>query len=58
MDKNNWIKDPKDKVKALLDDEAKANDTLKVLEATVRQLKAKSQFKLALLNQLKNDLEQ
>lgn len=51
-----WIKHPKDKVESLLNDEAKAMDMLTVLEQTVKQLKAKSAFKLALLNQLNEDI--
>ena len=47
-----WLKSDEDKLQSLIADEAKMIPMLDNLGATVRQLKAKQQFRLALLNQL------
>lgn len=52
-----WIKTTEEKLQALVADEAKGAKMLQDVEATVRQLKAKSSFRLALLNQMMEDQE-
>ena len=47
-----WIKTDIDKLRSLIADEAKTIPMLDNLSATIKQLKAKSTFRLALLNQL------
>ena len=47
-----WIKTREEKLRALLVDEAKAQNMLQEINDTVRQLKAKSSFRIALINQL------
>jgi hypothetical protein len=47
-----WITNSDDMLKSLLGDEAKNKAILADMEATIRQLKAKSTFRLALLNAL------
>lgn len=47
-----WLKSDEDKLKALLADEAKMAPMLSELLNTVKQLKAKNSFRIALLNQL------
>ena len=47
-----WLKTQDEKLNALLSDEAKNLDILRVLQETIRQLQAKSKFRLALLNQI------
>lgn len=49
---NVWLHSDIDKIKSLIADEAKALPMINNLEATIKQLKAKQQFRLALLNQL------
>jgi len=49
---NVWLHSDIDKIKSLIADEAKALPILNNLEASIKQLKAKQQFRLALLNQL------
>lgn len=57
-EKNNvWIKSTDDKLKALLADEAKGAAMLNDVQNTVKQLKAKSSFRIALINQLIEDEE-
>lgn len=50
-----WIKSNEERLKALVADEAKGAAMLKDVENTVKQLKAKSSFRLALLNQMVED---
>lgn len=59
MNDNNhvWIKTDKEKLKSLLADEAKQSPMLDNMLLTVKQLKAKQAFRIALLNQLLEDLE-
>jgi hypothetical protein len=47
-----WLKSDDEKLRSLISDEAKMIPMLENMQATVRQLKAKQQFRLALLNQL------
>lgn len=47
-----WIKTREEKLRALLVDEAKAQNMLQEVNDTIRQLKAKSSFRIALINQL------
>ena len=47
-----WLKTDEDKLRSLISDEAKMMPMLDNMQATIRQLKAKQQFRLALLNQL------
>ena len=47
-----WIKTDEEKLKALLADEAKQSGILNELLNTVKQLKAKNSFRIALINQL------
>jgi hypothetical protein len=55
-DKNNvWLKTNEEKLRSLLADEAKQTPMIDNLQATVKQLKAKQMFRIALLNQLLED---
>ena len=47
-----WIKTDEEKLKALLADEAKQAGILNELLNTIKQLKAKNSFRIALINQL------
>ena len=47
-----WLKTDEEKLRSLIADEAKMMPMLDNGQATIRQLKAKQQFRLALLNQL------
>lgn len=50
-----WLKTTEEKLRSLIADEAKMMPMLDSMQATVKQLKAKQQFRLALLNQLLED---
>ena len=50
-----WYKTKEEKLRSLIADEAKMMPMLDSLQATIKQLKAKQQFRLALLNQLLED---
>lgn len=50
-----WLKTTEEKLQSLLADEAKNGPILDSLQQTVRQLKAKHTFRLALINQLINE---
>ena len=52
-----WIKTTDEKLRALLADEAKGAAMLNDVQNTVKQLKAKSSFRIALINQLIEDEE-
>jgi len=54
---NIWLKSDDQKLAALVADEAKGAAMLRDVENTVKQLKAKSSFRLALLNQMIEDQE-
>tara|TARA_R110002153_G_scaffold117159_1_gene261173 strand:- start:578 stop:766 length:189 start_codon:yes stop_codon:yes gene_type:complete len=47
-----WLKTDEEKFRSLIADEAKMMPMLENMGQTIRQLKAKQQFRLALLNQL------
>ena len=49
---NIWLHNDEDKLRSLLADEAKMMPMLDAIQATLRQLKAKQAFRIALLNQL------
>lgn len=51
-DENIWLKTDEQKLRSLLADEAKMMPMLDNMQATIKQLKAKQTFRLALLNQL------
>jgi hypothetical protein len=52
-----WLKSDEEKLRSLISDEAKMMPMLDNMQATVRQLKAKQTFRLALLNQLLESLD-
>jgi hypothetical protein len=56
---NVWLKTDEQKLRSLIADEAKMIPMLDNMQATIKQLKAKQTFRLALLNQLleSNDSE-
>ena len=47
-----WLRTNEEKLRSLIADEAKLLPMLTNMEATIRQMKAKQAFRLALLNQL------
>jgi hypothetical protein len=51
-DDNIWLKTDEQKLRSLIADEAKMMPMLDNMQATIKQLKAKQTFRLALLNQL------
>ena len=51
-DRDVWLKTDEEKLRSLLADEAKMMPMLDNMQATIKQLKAKQAFRLALLNQL------
>lgn len=51
-EKDVWLHSDEDKLRSLIADEAKMMPMLDNMQATIKQLKAKQQFRLALLNQL------
>ena len=51
-----WLKTDEEKLRSLIVDEAKMMPMLDNMGATIRQLKAKQQFRLALLNQVLESL--
>ena len=53
-----WLKTNEEKLRSLIADEAKTMPMLDNMMATVKQLKAKQPFRLALLNQLLEELEE
>lgn len=59
MNKENqvWIKSTEERLAALIADEAKGAAMLNEVANTVKQLKAKSSFRLALINQIIEDEE-
>jgi hypothetical protein len=52
-DSKHWLEDESEIIQSLIADEAKAKAMLVDMENTLRQLKAKSSFRLALLNSLR-----
>jgi hypothetical protein len=55
MNNDIWLKTNEEKIRSLIADEAKTIPMLNNMEATIKQLKAKQTFRLALLNQLLED---
>jgi hypothetical protein len=55
MNENPWLKTEEEKLRSLIADEAKMMPMLDNMQATIKQLKAKQAFRLALLNQLLED---
>lgn len=51
-DKEVWLKTEEEKLRSLIADEAKTLPMLDNMQATIKQLKAKQAFRIALLNQL------
>ena len=51
-----WYKTSEEKLRSLIADEAKMMPMLDNMMATIKQLKAKQAFRLALLNQLLEEL--
>lgn len=51
-DNSPWLRTPDEKLQSLIADEAKLLPMLNQMESTIRQMKAKQAFRLALLNQL------
>jgi hypothetical protein len=51
-----WLHSDEDKLRSLIADEAKMMPMLDNMMATIKQLKAKQAFRLALLNQLLEQL--
>jgi hypothetical protein len=51
-----WLKTDEEKLRSLIADEAKAMPMLDAMQSTIKQLKAKQAFRLALLNQLLDDV--
>lgn len=49
---NIWLRTDQEKLRSLIADEAKMMPMLDNMQATIKQLKAKQTFRLALLNQL------
>jgi len=49
---NTWLNTNEEKLRSLIADEAKLLPMLTNMEHTIRQMKAKQAFRLALLNQL------
>lgn len=47
-----WLKTDEEKLRSLIADEAKSLPMLNNMQETIKQLKAKQAFRLALLNQL------
>lgn len=52
-----WLKTDEEKIRSLIADEAKMLPMLLNMEQTIRQLKAKQTFRLALLNQLLDKID-
>jgi hypothetical protein len=51
-EENVWLKTNEEKLRSLIADEAKLLPMLTNMESTLRQMRAKQTFRLALLNQL------
>ena len=56
-EKDIWLHSDEDKLRSLLADEAKAMPMLDAMQSTIRQLKAKQAFRIALLNQLLDKID-
>jgi hypothetical protein len=51
-----WLKTDEEKLRSLIADEAKNSSMMIAMSNTLRQMQAKSSFRLALLNQLLDDV--
>lgn len=56
-EKDIWLHSDEDKLRSLLADEAKMMPMLEAMQSTIRQLKAKQAFRIALLNQLLDKID-
>lgn len=56
-EKDIWLHSDEDKLRSLLGDEAKMMPMLETMQSTIRQLKAKQAFRIALLNQLLDKID-
>ena len=56
-EKDIWLHNDEDKLRSLLADEAKMMPMLDSMQSTLRQLKAKQAFRIALLNQLLDKID-
>ena len=56
-EKDIWLHSDEDKLRSLLADEAKMMPMLEAIQSTIRQLKAKQAFRIALLNQLLDKID-
>ena len=56
-EKDIWLHSEEDKLRSLLADEAKMMPMLDAMQSTIRQLKAKQAFRIALLNQLLDKID-
>lgn len=56
-EKDIWLHSDEDKLRSLLADEAKMMPMLDAMQSTIRQLKAKQAFRIALLNQLLDKID-
>jgi len=52
MNGNEWLQTDEEKLRSLIADEAKMMPMLDNMMATIKQMKAKQAFRIALLNQL------
>jgi SMC interacting uncharacterized protein involved in chromosome segregation len=53
-----YLKTDEEKLRSLLSDEAKMMPMLDNMQATIRQMKAKQAFRIALLNQLIDNINE
>ena len=53
-----YLKTDEEKLRSLLSDEAKMMPMLDNMQATIRQMKAKQAFRIALLNQLIDNISE
>jgi len=53
-----YLNTDEEKLRSLLSDEAKSINMFDNMQATIRQLKAKQAFRIALLNQLIDNLDE
>lgn len=57
MSENIWLKTNEQKLQSLIADEAKAINMIDNMHASIKQLRSKSSFRLALLNQLLEEIQ-
>lgn len=57
MSENIWLKTNEQKLQSLIADEAKAINMIDNMQAAIKQLRSKSSFRLALLNQLLEEIQ-